>query len=80
MGIVENFQGYNLNRKLGCPFLLLEEHRLMGGSFYAGTREYEKLVVAVIKKYMEELGFSSDQVILSGLSMEPLHPCITAAR
>lgn len=67
--IVENFQGYNLNRKLGCPFLLLEEHRLMGGSFYAGTREYEKLVVAVIKKYMEELGFSSDQVILSGLSM-----------
>lgn len=67
--IVENFQGYNLNRKLGCPFLLLEEHRLMGGSFYAGTKEYEKLVVNVIKKYMKELGFSSDQVILSGLSM-----------
>ena len=67
--IVENFQGYNLNRKLGCPFLLLEEHRLMGGSFYAGTKEYEKLIVAVIRKYMRELGFSPDQVILSGLSM-----------
>ena len=68
-GIVEDFQGYNLNRKLGCPFLLLEEHRLMGGSFYVGSEEYEKLVVNVIKKYMKELGFSSEQVILSGLSM-----------
>ena len=67
--ITENFQGYNLNRKLGCPFLLLAEHRLMGGSFYVGTEEYEELIAAIIKKYMKELGFSPDQVIMSGLSM-----------
>lgn len=67
--IAENFQGYNLNRKLGCPFLLVSEHRLKGGSFYVGSNEYEEMVVSVIKKYMEELGFSSDQVVLSGLSM-----------
>lgn len=67
--ITENFQGYNLNRKLGCPFLLLAEHRLMGGGFYVGTEEYEELIAAIIKKYMKELGFSPDQVIMSGLSM-----------
>lgn len=67
--IPERFQGYNLNRKLGCPFLLLKEHRLRGGSFYVGSKEYEEMVLSVIKKYMRELGFSSNQVILSGLSM-----------
>lgn len=67
--IPERFQGYNLNRKLGCPFLLLKEHRLRGGSFYVGSKEYEEMVLSVIKKYMRELGFSSKQVILSGLSM-----------
>lgn len=67
--IAENFQGYNLSRKIGCPFLLMSEHRLKGGSFYVGSREYEEMVLFVIKKYMKELGFSSDQVILSGLSM-----------
>lgn len=67
--IPERFQGYNLNRKLGCPFLLLSEHRLRGGSFYVGSKEYEEMVLSAISKYMKELGFSSDQVILSGLSM-----------
>ena len=67
--IPERFQGYNLNRKLGCPFLLLKEHRLRGGSFYVGSKEYEAMVLSVIRNYMRELGFSSNQVILSGLSM-----------
>lgn len=67
--IPERFQGYNLNRKLGCPFLLLKEHRLRGGSFYVGSTEYEEMVLSVIRKYIKELGFSSEQVILSGLSM-----------
>lgn len=67
--IPERFQGYNMNRKLGCPFLLLSEHRLRGGSFYVGRKEYEEMVLSVIRKYMKELGFSSDQVVLSGLSM-----------
>ena len=67
--IPARFQGYNLNRKLGCPFLLLKEHRLRGGSFYVGSKEYEAMVLSVIRNYMRELGFSSNQVILSGLSM-----------
>ncbi len=65
----QGFEGYNLMRKMGCPFLLIAEPRLEGGSFYMGTEEYEKLIQNVIRKHMRELGFSRKQVILSGLSM-----------
>lgn len=65
----ERFQGYNSSKKLGCPFLLLSEHRLRGGGFYVGDKEYEKMVLSVIEKHMRELGFTSNQVVLSGLSM-----------
>ena len=54
---------------MGAPYLLVAEPRLEGGSFYMGSREYEQMMVDVIRRYMEELGFSSDQVIMAGLSM-----------
>lgn len=66
---MEGFEGYYLMRRMGCPFLLIGEPRLEGGAFYMGTPEYEQLMVDVIKKYMNELGFTNNQVILSGLSM-----------
>lgn len=66
---LEGFEGYYMMKGMGCPFLLIAEPRLEGGSFYMGQAEYEQLFVDAIKKYMSELGFSSDQVILSGLSM-----------
>ena len=65
----QGFEGYNMMRNLGCPFLLIAEPRLDGGSFYMGTEEYEKGLVNIIRNYMDELGFSPDQVILSGISM-----------
>ena len=65
----EGFEGYRMMREMGSPFLLLSEARLEGGGFYMGTPEYERLFVYMIKKYMKELGFNSNQVILSGLSM-----------
>ena len=65
----EGFEGYRAMRNLGCPFLLISEARLEGGGFYMGSEEYEKLIKDVLRKYMDELGFSGDQVILSGLSM-----------
>ena len=34
-----------------------------------GPPEYERQYVDMIHKYMEELGFTADQVVLSGLSM-----------
>ena len=65
----QGFEGYNLMRKMGCPFLLISEPRLEGGSFYMGSEEYERLIPDIIRKYMKELGFSREQVVMSGLSM-----------
>ncbi len=66
---LEGFEGYYMMRGLGCPFLLLSEPRLTGGNFYLGSGEYESLFAGVIRECMEELGFTEEQVILSGLSM-----------
>lgn len=65
----EGFEGYNLMKKFGAPFLLIAEGRLEGGSFYMGDDEYEKLLSGIIHKHMDELGFDGNSVILSGLSM-----------
>lgn len=65
----QGFEGYYMMRGMKSPFLLLSEPRLEGGGFYMGTSEYENLFVGMIEKYMRELGFTSNQVILSGLSM-----------
>lgn len=65
----EGFEGYNLMRSFGAPFLLISEARLRGGAFYMGSSEYEQMIVDVIKKYRWKLGFHYDEVILSGLSM-----------
>ena len=56
-------------RSLGCPMLLIAESRLEGGAFYMGSDEYENLLVKIISDCAEKLGFSSDEIVLSGLSM-----------
>ncbi len=65
----EGFEGYNLMKKMGCPFLLLGEPRLEGGAFYLGDKEYEDDMRTIIKDSLDELGFSESDLILSGLSM-----------
>ena len=37
----EGFEGYNLMRGMGGPFLLISDSRLEGGAFYTGSEEYE---------------------------------------
>lgn len=66
---LQGFEAHNMMRKMGCPFLLIAEPRLEGGCFYMGSEEYEKMLADIIRKYMNELGFTRHQVILSGLSM-----------
>lgn len=66
---LEGFEGYWMMKKLGCPFLLVAEARLDGGCFYMGSEEYEEMIRSAIFGYIQELGFTSDQVIFSGLSM-----------
>lgn len=65
----EGFENYHLMRNMGGPFLLLSEARLEGGCFYMGSEEYETLMADVIRSYMKELDFTSEQMIFSGLSM-----------
>jgi accessory secretory protein Asp2 len=65
----QGFEGAYMMKKFGCPFLLISEARLEGGSFYMGTQEYEDAVVWLIRKYMDLLQFNAQQVVLSGISM-----------
>ena len=65
----EGFEAYHLMRKMGAPFLLISESRLEGGSFYVGEDEYEQLMLSVLQEHLEQLGFSADQMICSGISM-----------
>lgn len=65
----EGFEGNYLMQGFGSPYLLIAEPRLEGGAFYMGSKEYEQLYCDIIHKYMDELGFSSDEVIFAGLSM-----------
>ena len=66
---MEGFEGYNLMRNMGGPFLLVSESRMEGGNFYMGSEEYETMLKNAILKYIHELGFTEEDVIFSGLSM-----------
>ena len=65
----EGFEGFNMMRKMGAPFLLVAESRLEGGAFYLGDDEYEKFITTGIQDCLNQLGFNRSQLILSGLSM-----------
>lgn len=65
----EGFEGYNMMKGLGSPFLLVSEARLDGGAFYIGNEEYENIMLNAIQEHIERLGFSGKDVIASGLSM-----------
>lgn len=66
---MEGFEGFNMMRKMGTPFLLISESRLEGGAFYLGDDEYENLITTGIQDCLRQLGFNRSQLILSGLSM-----------
>ena len=65
----EGFEEHRLMRKLGCPFLLITETRLGSGVGYLGSKEYEALITTAIQKYVKELGFTSKDLVFSGISM-----------
>lgn len=65
----QGFEGYNMLRRLGAPFVMIAETRLDGGSFYMGDEEYESLMKERIQHYLDELGFGPDQMIMAGISM-----------
>ena len=71
----EGFEGYYMMKKLNVPFLLFEDLGLKGGAFYRGTTEYKDMIIKKIKDTLSYLGFSNEQLILSGMSMGT-HACL----
>lgn len=65
----EGFEGFFMMKNLGTPFLLFSDPRLLGGAFYMGSDELEDKVRGVIQQSLDRLSFTSDQLILSGMSM-----------
>ena len=65
----EGFEGYWMMNNLGAPFLLIGDPRSEGGAFYLCSEELEQKLVQVIHHCLDELGFTRDQLTLSGLSM-----------
>lgn len=65
----EGFEGFGMMRAMGTPFLLFSDPRLLGGAFYMGTDELENAIKKTIQKYLDYLGFTPEQLILSGMSM-----------
>ncbi|MDO4635077.1 MAG: accessory Sec system protein Asp2 [Streptococcus sp.] len=65
----EGFEGYFMMRSMNSPFILIGDPRLEGGSFYMGSDELENKIRDYIQNHLDYLGFSTDQLTLSGLSM-----------
>lgn len=66
---LEGFEAYFMMNKLNSPFLLISDPRVEGGSFYIGSDSYESAIKDIIAEKLDYLGFESDELILSGLSM-----------
>lgn len=65
----EQFEGFFMMRGMKSPFMLITDTRLQGGAFYMGSKALEDKVVAEIQHNLDLLGFTTDQLMLSGLSM-----------
>lgn len=65
----KQFEGYYMMRSFKHPFLLIADVRDEGGAFYIGSEEFESQITKTIQKALDQLGFSDQDLILSGLSM-----------
>lgn len=65
----EGFEGRGMMGRMGCPFILIGDPRLEGGNFYIGSDSLEKKVIETIKEKLTWLGFTKNELVLSGLSM-----------
>ena len=65
----EGFEGYFMLKKMKSPFILVTDTRLEGGSFYLCSKTLENGLTKAIKEKLDWLGFSNEQLVLSGISM-----------
>lgn len=62
------FEAYPLMHNLHAPFLLFADPRMEIGQFYTGAY-IEKQILKVIKTTLKQLGFTTDDLIMAGMSM-----------
>lgn len=62
-------EGMFMMRNLKGPSLLIEDFRILGGSFYVGGKKLESQIINLIQSTLKKLGFKPNELILSGLSM-----------
>lgn len=65
----EGFEGFGLMRSFGAPFILFQDPRIDGGAFYLGDESLELGIRNIIQEYLDLLGFTNKELILSGISM-----------
>lgn len=65
----EGFEANFLMQYFKSPFMIIGDPRLEGGAFYLGSDNLEQQVVDAIQEKLDALGFTHDQLVLSGLSM-----------
>ncbi|QZO10890.1 accessory Sec system protein Asp2 [Enterococcus raffinosus] len=66
----EGFEGRRMMSSMGGgPYMLIADPRLEGGNFYLGSKTFEQKIVKTIQDKLKLLGFTSADLILSGLSM-----------
>ena len=71
----EGFEAYYMMENLGAPFLLISDPCLEGGSFYQCSNEMEAKILQVIQASLDELGFTHEQLTMSGFSMGTFGAC-----
>ncbi|WFR76862.2 accessory Sec system protein Asp2 [Lactococcus lactis] len=64
----EGYEGRWMMGSLGSPFILVYDPRLVGGAFYRGP-ELEEALIEEIQEKLVLLGFTTRDLVLSGLSM-----------
>lgn len=65
----EGVEGVFMMRKLKAPSLIFGDPRILGGSFYVGSKQLERKIVQTIQNQLKRLNFDPHDLILSGLSM-----------
>lgn len=66
----EGFEGGRMMSNISsAPYLLIADERMEGGSFYVGSKEFERQLIATIKDCLKKLNFSNKELVLSGISM-----------
>lgn len=67
---LEGFEAYPLFRRMHAPALLFTDMRLNIGEFYEdASQNVGRKIKEVIKRSLKQLGFTSQQLVMTGISM-----------